>query len=75
MKTLSIREMRNELSRIDRLTREEGEIVITRRGKPVARLLPVKSVHAKPDHAALRAKMPRLATASASLLREERDER
>ncbi len=75
MRTLSIREMRNELGRLDRLISTEGEILITRRGKPIARLIPVGSTRKKPSHADLRAAMPRLATGSERLLRAERDER
>ncbi len=75
MRTLSIREMRNELGRLDRLISTEGEILITRRGKPIARLIPAGGARKKPSHADLRAAMPRLATGSERLLRAERDER
>ncbi len=75
MKLLSIREMRNALSHIDELARNEGEIIVTRRGKPVARVLPITGEREKPDHASLRARMPKLDTPSGELLRKERDER
>jgi prevent-host-death family protein len=75
MRTLSIREMRNELGRLDQLISTEGEILITRRGKPIARLIPAGDTRQKPSHADLRAAMPRLATGSEILLRAERNER
>lgn len=75
MRTLSIREMRNELGRLDQLIGKEGEILITRRGHPIARLVPAGGARKKPSHAELRAVMPRLATGSEQLLRSERDER
>lgn len=39
MRSISVREMRTVLPRLERLLESEGEIVITRRGKPVARIL------------------------------------
>jgi prevent-host-death family protein len=75
MKAISIREMRTELGHLDQLIASEGEVVVTKRGKPIARLLPVQGSRNMPDHSSLRAQMPRLNTSSASLLREDRDER
>ncbi len=75
MKTLSIREMRAALTRLDDLLATEGEIVVTRRGRAVARLLPVRPTRRAPSHADLRAAMPRLAVASEALVREDRDAR
>ena len=75
MRTLSIREMRNELGRLDHLISTEGEILITRRGKPIARLIRAGGARKKPSHADLRAAMQRLATGSEILLRAERNER
>jgi prevent-host-death family protein len=75
MKKLSIREVRKELAQLDELIRREGEVVITRRGKPIARLLPISGPIAPPSHAALRAAMPRLKVGSEVHVRHERDER
>lgn len=75
MKTLSIREMRNTLGNLETQVLESGELVITRHGKPIARVLPITGHKPKPDHAELRNKMPRLETASEALVRAERDER
>ena len=41
MKNLTIREARQSLSHLDRLLETEGESTITRRGKPVAHVVPV----------------------------------
>jgi prevent-host-death family protein len=75
MKNLSVREIRKELAQIDELVSREGEVVVTRRGKPIARLLPLRSKRQMPSHADLRASMPRLKNGSEKLIRSERDER
>jgi prevent-host-death family protein len=75
MKNLSIREVRKELAQLDDLVAREGEVVVTRRGKPIARLLPMRSKRGMPSHADLRASMPRLKKGSEKHLRAERDER
>jgi len=54
---------------------EEGEVIVTKHGKPIARLLPLKGARAMPDHAYLRAQMPILKIPSSRLLRKDRDER
>lgn len=41
MKTMTVRDVRQKWPEAERSLAEEGEIVITRDGKPVARLLPV----------------------------------
>jgi prevent-host-death family protein len=75
MKRLSVRQIRSELPRIDELLSQEGEILITRRGKPIARLLPARPVRSMPSHADLRASMPRLSRGSETYVRADRDER
>jgi prevent-host-death family protein len=75
MKRLSVREVRARLTSLEELLGREGEVLITRRGEPIARLLPVRSGKAMPSHAALRASMPRLKTGSEHLVRADRDER
>ncbi len=75
MKTLSIREARQALSDLERLLAAEGELTITRRGKPVARVIPVSGPRPMPSHRALRASMPRLRTGSEHLVRRDRDGR
>ena len=44
MRSISVREMRAALPRLEQLLAEEGEVVITRNGRPVARVLPPRHV-------------------------------
>jgi antitoxin (DNA-binding transcriptional repressor) of toxin-antitoxin stability system len=74
MKKLTIREVRAALTRLDEVVAEEGEILIMRRGRALARVLPVRSIRRLPSHADLRARMPRLIP-SETLVRQDRDER
>jgi antitoxin (DNA-binding transcriptional repressor) of toxin-antitoxin stability system len=67
--------MQAELGRLDQVPQKEGEVVITRHGVPIARLLPVKGARRRPHHGDLRAAMPRLDTPSETLVRSDRDER
>ena len=75
MKQLTVRAVRAELTRIDRVLAHQGEVLLTRRGKPIARLLPVSRTMRPVSHADLRRKMKRLAVGSEVYLRAERDER
>lgn len=47
MKMMTVRDVRQRWPEAERSLETEGEIIITRDGKPVARLLPVK---AEPDN-------------------------
>jgi antitoxin (DNA-binding transcriptional repressor) of toxin-antitoxin stability system len=75
MKELNVREMRAAIGRLDDLVASAGELIVSRRGKAIARILPVSRRQPRPDHADLRARMPRLSSPSAALIRDERDER
>lgn len=76
MKTVTIRQMRAELTRLDEVVAASGELVVTRRGRPIARVLPLRAARGPvPSHADLRASLPRLSRPSEDLLRDERDER
>ena len=75
VKELNIREMRASLGQLDALIATEGELVIRRRGEPIARVLPMTSQRRLPSHADLRQRMPLLQAPSADLIRNERDER
>ncbi|HED13437.1 MAG TPA: type II toxin-antitoxin system Phd/YefM family antitoxin [Gammaproteobacteria bacterium] len=74
MKAISIRDMRSDLGHLDQLIESEGEIIVTKHGNPIARLLPVHGSREMPDHASLRARMPVLLP-SAQLVRKDRDDR
>ena len=75
MKELNVREMRAVIGQLDKLVEEAGEIVVSRRGSPIVRILPISGKRRRPDHADLRARIRRLSTSSAVLIRAERDER
>jgi antitoxin (DNA-binding transcriptional repressor) of toxin-antitoxin stability system len=75
MKKLTIRQMRTALTQLDEIVAHEGEIVVTRRGSAVARVLPVHRRGPMPSHADLRASMPQLNVGSEMLVRLERDSR
>lgn len=75
MKEINVREMRAAIGQLDTLVNEAGELIVTRRGHPIARILPVSRPRQRPDHAELRQRMPPLSTASAALICSERDER
>ena len=75
MKEINIQEMRAKIGRLDELVATEGELVVSRRGQPIARILPIAAHRQLPDHAELRERMARVQRSSAELIREERDER
>ena len=41
MKNINIREILQELAHLDELLAREGEVILTRHGKPIARVLPI----------------------------------
>ena len=75
MRSISVREMRTVLPRIEELLAEAGEVLITRHGKPVARVLPTVPQAGIPSRAGLRRRMRRVAVGSEVLIREDRDAR
>jgi antitoxin (DNA-binding transcriptional repressor) of toxin-antitoxin stability system len=75
MKKLSIREARQALSHLDRLLAIEEEVMITRRGDPIAKVVQVGRKRPIPSHRDLRDGMKRMHKGSETLLRKDRDER
>jgi antitoxin (DNA-binding transcriptional repressor) of toxin-antitoxin stability system len=75
MKKLTIRETRQSLSHLDRLLAVEGEMMITRRGKAIARVVQIAKKRSIPSHRDLRKRMPRLRKGSEKMVREDRDAR
>ena len=73
MKKLTIRKARAALTHLDKLLDREGEITLTRRGKPIARVLPFGGKRTMPSHRDLRSAMPRLRRPSQRLIRDDRD--
>lgn len=79
MQEVNIKEARRNISRLlDEVVAGE-EVVIIRRGKAIARLLPIAEGQGAalhfPSRADLRAKLPPMDVPSAALIRELRDER
>lgn len=75
MRKMSIREMRAELGQLGEVLDREGEVVVTRHGKPIARVLPLGAPRRRPSHDELRASMPRLERGSEDVVRADRDGR
>ena len=75
MKNMSIRETRQALTQLDHLLAEEGEITITRRGGPIARIIQIDRKRAIPSHRDLRQSMPRIKQSSEKLIRKDRNSR
>jgi prevent-host-death family protein len=75
MKKLTIREVRQSLSHLDQILDAEGEVTITKRGREIARVVPLGRNPPMPSHRNLRERMPPLMTGSEDLVREDRDAR
>lgn len=75
VRSLSVREIRAALPQLEKLLQAEGELVITRRGQPVARVLPPPRSKGMPSHDDLRSRMAPLDVGSEVLIRSDRDER
>ena len=75
MKQISIREVRAVLPRLDEVLAREGELIITRHGKAIARLLPPNATAKMPSRGYLRESMPPLSVGSEVYIRQDRDER
>jgi antitoxin (DNA-binding transcriptional repressor) of toxin-antitoxin stability system len=75
MRKLTIREIRQSLSHLDRLLEIEGEVMITRRGEPIAKVIQVGRKRPIPSHRDLREGMKRIRKGSETVLRKDRDER
>ena len=75
MKTINVRELRNEIPRLRETLAREHELLLTSNGEPVARILPVPGKRHVPSLASHRARMPTLQGSIEQLLRVERDRR
>ncbi|MBN2337704.1 MAG: type II toxin-antitoxin system prevent-host-death family antitoxin [Acidobacteria bacterium] len=77
MKRAGIREARQSLSELIEMVRKGREVLITDRGKPVARLVPAEtsSARAFPGRAAFRRSMPALSPPLSSTVCEDREDR
>ena len=77
MRTAGVREARQNLSALLDEVRKGREIVITERGRPVAKLVPADAARGKgvPDLGAFRRKMPVLDPPLSSTVETERADR
>ena len=78
MSTCTVAEAKAHLSELLARVENGEELVITRRGRPVAQLSPVRAVKRPPDWHAIRAfreSLPAMATSAIDLVREMRDSR
>jgi prevent-host-death family protein len=75
MRKLSVREARQALSHLDRLLAGEDELIITRHGRPVAKLVGLERRQPIPSHRDLRSSMPKVSEGSETVVREDRDAR
>ena len=75
MQTVSIREIRKLLTRLEEILRLKGELHITRRGQAIARIIPMLPHHKVPSRQALRDSMPTVDRSSEELIRTDREGR
>ncbi len=75
MKELTIREAREGLSHPEAMFADAEEILVVRRGEPVARILPVAPKRPVRSLAAFRATQPMQTVPSEDILAEEREDR
>jgi prevent-host-death family protein len=75
MRTAGVREARQDLTNLLDDVRKGREVVITDRGRPVARLVPVKSRKRFPDLASVRRQTPSLEAPLSQAVIEDRDDR
>ena len=75
MKKITIREARQSLTHLDQILAAEGEVVITRRGQPIARLSRIGRKRPIPSHRDLREAMRPMRIGSEEMIRRDRDAR
>lgn len=78
MTTCTVAEAKAHLSELLARVESGEELVITRRGHPVAQLSPIRPLRQAPDWQAIRAfreSMPAMETSATDLVREMRDAR
>jgi antitoxin (DNA-binding transcriptional repressor) of toxin-antitoxin stability system len=76
MKFLGVREMRASHEVLQEALEREGEVILTRHGKPFARVLPyTEDVRKVPSLKTFRDKQKRQRIPTAVAIRQERDER
>lgn len=75
MQTLNARALRSAIPHLENLLALEHELVITQRGKPIARIVQVAQPSALGQMAAIRALCPPMKARGEQLVRDDRDRR
>ena len=73
MREMSVRQLREALPSLEQIVEQEGELLLTRHGHPVAKVVSLHPCREVPTHADLRASMAYSAVGSEALIRAERD--
>lgn len=75
MRTITIREAREGLSHPEQLFATDDEVIVTRRGEPVARILPIETQPRLRSLKDFLASQPLQTVPSEALLAEDREDR
>ncbi len=73
MRSMSIRELRDSLASLGEIVEEEREILVTRHGRVLAKLVAPGPPRQAPIHSDLRAGMPYLTVPSEDLVSQDRE--
>ncbi len=73
MRTMSIRQLRDSLSSLGEIVEGDREILITRHGRVLAKLVAPGPSRSAPSHSDLRESMPYLSVPSEELVRRDRE--
>ncbi len=76
MKRLDVRELHASFDELKDLLEQDGEVTLTLRGKPIARVLPLSASRTQmPSLKAFRARQTRQSVPSSAGIRQDRDAR
>ena len=73
MREISVRQLREALTSLEQIVEREGELVVTRHGRPLAKVVSLNPARRVPSHADLRASIPPMAVGSEELIRRDRE--
>lgn len=74
MTTINVRDARESISQLLDLVQTGEEVIILRRGKPVARLIGPERTGSFPDRSQLRKSIPPMPQSAAEMVRSLRDD-
>jgi antitoxin (DNA-binding transcriptional repressor) of toxin-antitoxin stability system len=73
MLQMSVRQFREALTALEQILEREGEFIVTRHGRPLAKVVSLNPVRKAPSHADLRASIPPMQAGSEDLIRQDRN--